>query len=198
MNVGNGGFYWLWCAAPWAGWQWQGHPFCWPLGAWKPAPCIWSWWAVMQTGVPPMTSLALPLEKKHKTKGPPSTRILARAKNKHRPLFSSWSCLIWRFSCWIPRTRLERGRCLATWFNVSISSWYYQEITESHLIKRHFSVFWFFNPIVHVKNINTQQVASPNLTSPVSWLLLACWATWSARLTSLQRCHGYGASPLKI
>lgn len=52
------------------------------------------------------------------------------------PLFSCWSSLIWRFSCWIPRTRLERGRCRATWFSESISSWYcHQEITKPLLIK---------------------------------------------------------------
>lgn len=44
------------------------------------------------------------------------------------PLFSCCSSRICRFSCWIPITRVERGRCLATRLRASISSWYYVDL----------------------------------------------------------------------
>lgn len=81
------------------------------------------------------TSLSLPNCHVVYKSGPqishPKIRIKQLQMNR-LPLFSCWSSLIWRFSCWIPRTRLERGRCRATWFNESISSWYCkQEITKT-------------------------------------------------------------------
>lgn len=53
-----------------------------------------------------------------------TTLKLSVANHPNTPLFSCCSSRICRFSCWIPMTRVERGRCLATWFNTSISSWY--------------------------------------------------------------------------
>lgn len=40
------------------------------------------------------------------------------------PLFSCCNSLICLFSCWIPITSVDRGRCLATSLSSWISSWY--------------------------------------------------------------------------
>lgn len=119
---------------------------------------------------------------------PPLMEISVTTGNNCLPLFSSWSCLIWRFSCWIPRTRLERGRCLATWFSVSISSWYWQEITKSQFFSIQFLYIYastYFKNNVHKTSIITQNhftcfmastrllsdvVCSINISAALSWL----------------------------
>lgn len=148
-----------------------------------------------------MMSLALSFRKCNQTKVPSLTEIKV-TESKNLPLFSSWSCLIWRFSCWIPRTKLERGRCLATWLSVSISSWYCQEITKWFHIKwpiplNCFLRQYFYNSAFMWKKF-TRQILIPKITLPVSWLLLACWATLSAQSTSQQHYHGYEAFLLMI
>lgn len=52
------------------------------------------------------------------------TRQQTSQTQQNTPVFSCCSSRIWRFSCWMPMTSVERGRCLATWFSTSISSWY--------------------------------------------------------------------------
>lgn len=65
--------------------------------------------------------------------------------DKQPPLFSCCSSRIWRFSCWIPNTRLERGRCRATWFSPSISSWYCKHRMILHIwFNRERNTFLFF------------------------------------------------------
>ena len=49
------------------------------------------------------------------------------SRDRRSSRFSCCNSRIWRFSCAMPNTRVERGRCLAISFSSLMSSWYWKE-----------------------------------------------------------------------